>query len=323
MTRRSWRRAVAALIASMLLVGGFPAAAGAQMTVAFRITDGRITEMSGMARSPQAGLYWVVNDSGSGGVVYGVTGKGKVQGTLRYRAAPVDVEAVALHQDRLYVADIGDNANKRRTVAVYAFDRPRASGLTVSYRQWDFRYPDGPHDAETLLVTPDGRLNIVTKAAEGSIYRAPKTLSATRTNTLVKVGPAPAYVTDGLVLPGGRQLALLTYRQVLVVDAKTGIQQASAPVTGQKQAESLALSLSGRSLLVGSEGTKPNVLRLAIPAAPTAAPPPSAADPGNAEDPDDPGPTAAPNRRGTALAVGLAGLVAIVAGVVTGVVRRR
>lgn len=319
MAWRRWQRAVGTLLVSGLLAGGSAAVAAAETTVAFRITDRRVTGVSGMAADPQANLYWMVNDSG--GVVYGVNRKGKVRGTLRYRADPVSVEAVALHQDRLYVADIGDNAEKRRKVTVYYFDQPRASGLTVSYRAWDFRYPDGAHHAQTLLVTRDGRLSIVTKGAKGGLYRASKNPSTSKTNTLTRVHDAPPFVTDGVVLPGGRQLALLSDNRVLIVDAETGEQQASAPVTGQQRAESMALGLDRTSLLVASAGKKPTVVRIAIPG-PTAGPSTAPQDPGGGEEADVTDLTAAPNRRGTLLALGLAGLVAVVAGVVTAVVRR-
>ena len=97
------------------------------------------------------------------GVAYGIGLDGKVQGTLNFRAQPRDVEAVAVHEDRLYVADIGDNDGQRNSVRVYFFNNPRANGLTVTYHAYDFQYPDGPQDAETLLVDESGRLFIVTK----------------------------------------------------------------------------------------------------------------------------------------------------------------
>ena len=322
----AWRRALrggGAVGLAALLVGWFPTAASAA-TGGFTVTDSRITELSGMARDPQANLYWAVNDSGDSGVVYGVTSNGKVRGTLNFRDDPTDVEAVAVHDDRLYVADIGDNEAKRDDVRVYYFDEPRASGLTVSYRAWDFRYPDGPHDAETLLVTETDRLYIVTKGAEGGFYRAPAKPSRSGTNELTKVNDAPALVTDGVVLPGGQQIALLSYTQLTVVDAKSGDEVASAPLTGVKQAESLALSLDGQSLLVGSEGKRPKIVAMPIPgAAASASPSPAPSEAGGEEeDPADVPSTPLPAQKGTWLAVGLAAVVAVVAGTVVGVVRR-
>ena len=51
-------------------------------------------------------------------------------------------------------------------------------------------YPDGAHDAETLLVTPDGGLFIVTKGDTGpvALYRFPRELRPGATHQLERVG---------------------------------------------------------------------------------------------------------------------------------------
>ena len=323
------RRTGTALALALLLAGGFPAVAAAEDTVAFTLRDARITESSGLARDVAGGFYWTVNDSGSAGVVYGLQPDGKVRGTLNYRAAPRDVEAVAVHENRLYVADIGDNGSSRAMVTVYYFLNPRASGLTVTYNALDFRYPDGPHDAETLLVDPTGRLYVVTKGLQGgAIYAAPTNPSRSATNVLRRVADAPALVTDGTFLPDGR-IALLTYGSVEVLDGASYAKVADAPIPRQRQAESLTVNLAGDGLLVGSEGRASKVYAVPVPGAPAPTPTPSAdpsgssgagTDDGGEVDADVPPPTA--GGRGTLLALGLAGVVAVVAGVVVALARR-
>ncbi len=322
------RRAAGVGTLALLLAGGLPAAAGAADTVAFTIADSRITESSGLARDVANDLYWTVNDSGSGGTVYGLGDDGQLRGTLNFRAQPRDVEALAVDGTRLYVADIGDNEAVRDQVSVYILFNPRASGLTVMYQSLDFRYEDGPHDAETLLVDPDGRLLVVTKGAQGGIYQAPSSPSRSATNVLRRVGDAPAMVTDGLFLPDGT-LALLTYGSVEVLDGETYAPRSSTPIPRQPQAESLALDLAGEGLLVGSEGRRSKVFALPLPgagASPSADPSPTTtpADSGEDLDADPAEEDASPSigRRGTLLAVGLAAVVAVVAGVVVAVVRK-
>jgi hypothetical protein len=241
------------------------------------------------------------------------------------------VEAVAVQGNRLYVADIGDNEALRRQVSVYFLTNPRPSGLTVTYNSFDFRYPDGAHDAETLLVDGSGRLTIVTKGARGGVYQAPAQPSRTGVNELRKVGDAPALVTDGVFLPGDRQIALLTYGSVVVLDASTYAQVSSTPIPRQPQAESLAVNLAGDGLLVGSEGRDSAVYALPLPegsaGSPSATPSPTASAETTAAaqtGQDDSADAAAPDPRGrgTYLALGLAALVALVAGVVVAAVRR-
>ena len=286
MSVRRALQSAGAIVVALALCGLFPSIAAAKATVAFTIKDERVIESSGLARDTVAGLYWTVNDSGASGAAYGVQPNGKVRGSLNYLAQPEDVEAVAFHDDRLYLGDIGDNDEKRDFVRVYFFNHPRANGLTVDYRAYDFRYPNGSHDAETLLVNGKGRLFIVTKADKGGIYAAPKKPSRDGVNDLKRVGSAPAVITDGTFLPGDKQIALLSYDSVRVIDADTYKTVATAKIPRQPQAESITVSLDGKSLLVGSEGKKSKVYEMPVPGSETSTPTPT---PSGAPDQSDPG----------------------------------
>ena len=326
-------RSAALLLLTLGLASGLPLTASARATVAFTISDSRITESSGLATDSRARVYWTINDSGAGGVAYGLNSSGRVVGTLRYAAEPIDVEAVALHDGRLYVADIGDNTEVRDFVTVYYFDNARADGQTVGYRSWDLTYPDGPHNAETLLVDGSGRLFVVTKgAATGAVYAAPRRLQRSGINKLSKVGNAPAAVTDGTFLPGEERVALLTYGSIVVVDAKTYKTVGRADIPVQAQPESLTVSLDKSSLLVGSEGRQSRVYAVPIPpkksASPTPTPVESSTDPDTdsvpdqSDQPTEADSTTGRSRAGTLMALGLAGIVAGVAGAVVGLIRR-
>jgi hypothetical protein len=325
--RRALRSALTVLGALVLLLG-LPLAAAADDTVAFRITDSRITESSGLARDPEGGGYWTVNDSGDRGIAYRLNTDGEVTGTLEYRASPTDVEAVAMHDGRLYVADIGDNGADRDVITVYYFNHARASDQTVSYRSWEFRYPDGPHDAETLLVNGEGRLFIVTKGAPGAVYAAPDSPKRTAVNELERVGDAPAAVTDGTFLPGGDRIALLTYfGRIEVLDARSYEKVAEVAVPAQDQPESLTVSLTGKSLLVGSEGENAPVYAVPVPSdgsspTPTASPSEGGDDEPAPEEEAEAESNAGESRARTLLALGLAGLVAVAAGSVVAVAHK-
>jgi hypothetical protein len=321
MARMRAARRLGLLLLGVVLLAIVPTVAASEDTVAFTIKDARIIESSGLAADPDGNLYWTVNDSGDRGVAYGIGLDGKVQGTLNFRAQPEDVEAVAVSGDQLYVADIGDNNGDRSHVRVYSFSNPRANGLTVTYHAYDFSYPDGAHDAETLLVDESGRLFIVTKGQSAAIYKAPANPERESVNELEKVGSAPSNVTDGTFLPGGERIALLTYSSVQVIDANNYQDVVSAPIPEQPQAESLTLSLDQSSLLVGSEGKRSKVYSMPVPS--DASPTPTPSD-GPAAESDVPESQANSwqSQRGTLLALGLAGFVALVAGIVVGLVRK-
>ncbi|GAB3622927.1 hypothetical protein GCM10027418_10090 [Mariniluteicoccus endophyticus] len=301
------------------------------MAPAFTFSDERIAENSGMARDTGRQLFWVVNDSEDSGRVFAVGPDGKTKGTLEYAAKPVDVEAVAMAGNRLFVADIGDNQAQRDKITVYYFDQPAPNDdRSGSYRAWDFVYPDGAHDAETILVDKNGRIYFVTKGPQGAIYAAPKQLRSNGPNDLTRVADAPAFVTDGTFLPDGR-IALRTYVSVVVLDPELYSPVAQAVTPFQRQGEALTVSLDGKTLLLGSEGVGQVVLRIAVPeqlysdvpsGAPT--PPPSPTPtPAPAATSAAVEPTPASDRRGTLAAILMALAGSVVAGVVVALVGRK
>jgi hypothetical protein len=155
---------------------------------------------------------------------------GRVTGRLRIDGATVeDWEAVAVGQcpsgSCIYVADIGDNDADRDRITVYRIPEPAAASGSVKVPDvFHASYPDGAHDAESLLIAADGRLHVVTKGETGpvSMYRFPNELKSGTTVRLERVGepresrPAAENdrVTDGTVSPNGQWIALRSLNAV-------------------------------------------------------------------------------------------------------------
>ena len=143
-------RLVAVLVALPFLAGGVTAAVSADRgEVLFSFRDPAIVESSGLVA--RDGLVSTVNDSGDAGRVFTVDGTGRTVGVTTFADAPVDVEALApAGPGEVWVGDIGDNTASRDTIQVA--DVPvSASNLTTEPTVFDLAYPDGPHDAETLM----------------------------------------------------------------------------------------------------------------------------------------------------------------------------
>lgn len=328
---RGLRGVTVAILTMLLTLAWAGSPAQAESKVAFKITDGDIAESSGLTRDPDRGLYWTVNDSGDTGRAFALNESGVLQGTVSFRAQTTDVEAVQYHDGSLYVADIGDNDAGREFVTVYVLFDTDPNDSTVLYHAYDFSYPDGPHDAETLLIDKDGRLFLVTKGKKGGIYQAPAEPSRAGINTLTRVADAPAYVTDGQVLDDGR-IALRSYVDVKIIDPDDDYKVvAKAATPFQPQGESLTQELNGDGLLVGSEGKDSAVYRMDVPeqlgdapsagasppatsAAPTPSASPTAGRTPAADDAEDEESPSGAGRGGTTAAVLIAAVVAIVAG---------
>jgi hypothetical protein len=238
------------------------------------LSDGRILESSGLARSGYDDrVLWTHNDSGDLPRLFAVGKDGTTQGVLTLSGVnAVDWEAMSRlrHSDGtswLYVGDIGDNARLRGEISVHQVEEPRERGdqsvVPTTYR---FRYPDGRHDAEALLVHPRSkRIYIVTKNYYGGgIYVAPSSLSTTEVNELTRVADAPRNVTDGAIMYDGR-MVLRNYNGAFV-SSGPGEALTWFPLPSSMQGESLAVAPGYQTIYVGSEGYRSSVWEVPLPA---------------------------------------------------------
>src|SRR5678815_72504 len=181
-----------------------------QPTTVATIKDKSIAESSGLVASRTTpGAYWTNNDSGDGPFIYAFNTRGDSFGTFRVSGAQArDWEDIAAgpgpqpNRSYLYIGDIGDNDAVRPEVIVYRVAEPLLStstrqftksrpGSTEPAEAIRLKYPDGKHDAETLLVHPrTGNLYIVTKVliANPVVYEAVAPFTTGQSITMRKVG---------------------------------------------------------------------------------------------------------------------------------------
>lgn len=249
--------------------------------VVSRISDPRITESSGLAVSVKHDdLAYTINDSGNAPIVFAVQiSTGAVVGatTLTGRT-PLDTEAIAIDgEGMLWVADTGDNRERRTDVALYALPEPGPGRHLAAATRYPLTYPSGPADAETLLVNPrTGSKYVVTKGLfAGELLELPHTLSARHPNEAKDTGhEMPGLATDGVVSADGRYALVRTYSDVDRYDTTSWTLLGSEPTPSQPQGESIAIERSQKSYLIGSEGANSALIRvpLTVPKASTPVP---------------------------------------------------
>lgn len=313
----------------LALAPGVAAAADGEPVVA-TITDQRLSESSGMVQSTaDPELAYLVNDSGNAPVVYVVElATGDVVGTTRLAAQLADSEALAIGADeRLYVADIGDNAGERRRVDLYALDQPGRGAVTVSPQRYPVRYADGPHDAEALVSdVVDGSFYIVTKELfGGGVYRLGPLAADDVTVARRLDAAAPGLVTDADVARASGAVVLRTYTSAYLLAVPDWRLLGSVELPDQRQGETVAVIDGGPVVYVGTEGLPSPLLEVRVPQAawreldprPEAQPPPDPADPDDTPSADSLG------RAEWALILGSGLLVALTGALVLGRRRRR
>jgi hypothetical protein len=229
-------------------------------SVDFAYRDPAIVEASGLV--VRDGLFVTVNDSGDGGRIFAVDGSGETVGTTSWADEPTDTEALAPAGDgEVWVGDIGDNPGSRSSITVLRV--PVGPGdRTVEPAAYELVYPDGAHDAETLLAHPrTGQLFVVTKDIfGGTVYAAPRALSAERPNELTAVVDTKAFVTDGSFFPDGRSYVLRDYGTAAVYSFPDHERLASFRLPSQQQGEGIAVAEDG-SVHLNTEGQFSDVLR--------------------------------------------------------------
>jgi hypothetical protein len=229
--------------------------AGTPRTIPF--ANRLLTESSGVAVSrAQPGVLWTLNDSGNDPLLFATDTLGRDRGTFRVTGARnEDWEALRLARCGarmcIYIGDIGDNAERRHDVVIYrvpepevahagarsrATPSPRPTARATALR---VRYSDGPHDAESLIVTPGGDLLLLTKSGRAiRLYRVPASAwGAGRTVIADSLGVVPIVpeaaslrlVTDAALAPDGRRVAVRTYREIFFLRLRGSHLEADNP----------------------------------------------------------------------------------------------
>jgi hypothetical protein len=252
-------------------------------TVTGHVDGSEATELSGLALSAsQPGVLWSHNDSGDRARVFALRTDASLIASLDVPGAEaVDWEDIAIGPGGdLLLGDIGDNDEQRPSVAVYRVPEPKLADHPTTMApatRYTYTYPDGPHNAETLIADPrTGEVVIVTKALSGrsGVYSA--RLGAGTTQTLKRAGTIElglgGLATAGDVSADGRVVAVRTYTSLYVWSRRSGVSIARTLVDGdhctgatglgrEGQGEALALTRDGRSFYTVPEGAAPALRR--------------------------------------------------------------
>lgn len=203
-------------------------------TVVARLPGVAFAEISGIAASRQSpDVLWVHNDSGNAPAVFAIDTTGQIRARVPLPESAADLEDIAIarcptaERQCLFVADIGDNRAARDAVQIFVVPEPPVpaawdeedtvvDGIITLRRTW----PDGPQDAEALVVAPEGdRLWIISKVEEGpsavvgSDTRTPQA-ELRRITTFAAPGiavPMGQMITGADLHPDGERLAVRVY----------------------------------------------------------------------------------------------------------------
>jgi hypothetical protein len=248
-----------------------------------------IGDVSGLAASRvHPGTFWAVNDRSGTVPLVAIGLDGEDLG--RYSVEGVehrDWEAAAIGpgpdptRSYLYIGDIGDNEADRTSVSIIRVPEPRVPPdgnprVLPGAEIVSFVYPDGPHDAEALLVDPvTGEMLVIMKVLTGDadVFRVPtdgfgndEPIVAEHVGSVSIDLPddldarAGTQITDAALSPDGRIVLVRTFDSVrahanddddIVGALATAACQAPAPT--EVQGEAITVTADGAAYVTVSE----------------------------------------------------------------------
>jgi hypothetical protein len=259
-----------------------------QITITGRLQDKTMGETSGMAASGiNNELFYVHNDSGDTSRFFVIDATGKLRNTVYYNGDKSvwkgiqDCEDMAVGpgpkpgKSYIYLGDIGDNSFSRKAVTIYRMEEKKGvlNGTLKNARATPIylKYPDGPKDAEALMIDPlEKLLYIVTKRGDAvGVYTAPlisspgDTITLTKRSTLKFSGIKPLkWITAGDISKDGKHILLKSYQEVYYWDRRENesvwqsmLRKPQTPnYEEEKLGEALAFAADGKGYYTISEG---------------------------------------------------------------------
>lgn len=238
-----------------------------------------LVETSGLAASRvHPNVLYAHNDSGDSARIFVVGTNGAAQGVVSVTGAPaVDWEDIAVGKcpsgSCVFVGDIGDNDKVRDDISLVRFAEPALGATTAAADVFPLRYPDGRHNAETLVVDDAGAVYVITKETAGPVsvvaFGVPGAPGTALTGRIVATFVPPTFgipaVTGGDFFGGPcPRMLVRTYAAILLFEgvfgdgpaelAKRPFRTLQAPT--EQQGEAVAFSADGKSIFSASEGTR-------------------------------------------------------------------
>ena len=271
-----------------------------QINITGRLRIKELDEISGIAVSGiRKDIYYIHNDSGDTSRFFAITPDGSLKNVIYFKGDPsqplgaVDCEDIAVgigpdkNKSYVYLGDIGDNRGVRNYITIYRFEEKQNWAKDSLIKNAEvvpvhYKYPDGPKDAESLMIDPIEKLiYIVSKRADSvTVYTTPLNFKSNDTLVLSKKcklyfnGFRPfKWITAGDISRDGQQILLKSYEKVYYWKRSNNEpvwqtllkKPTELPYKPEKQGEAIGFTLDGNGYYTTSEGVFAPIYYYAIP----------------------------------------------------------
>jgi hypothetical protein len=236
------------------------------------VQPGLIDEASGIADSrSQPGNVWIEQDSGSPAELALLGYDGKLKGKISIpQFGNRDWEELAIGpgpqdgKNYIYIGDIGDNNNQNPVSQIYRLPEPTNLQTPITQvERINFRYPDGPRDAEAMFVEPQTKdIYIISKREQNvHLYRFKYPQNVNEVTVLEPLGELPSfgdgltgYVTGAAISPDGSEILIRTYASIFYWRRNSGQSVADALQYGTSRRLTSRLEPQGEAICFDKDG---------------------------------------------------------------------
>ena len=195
-----------------------------------------LKEASGIEKTNNYDLLWMLNDSGNKPIIYGVDMKGEIIREVIVKTKNKDWEDITSDGDgNLYVGDFGNNNNKRKDLKVLKIKyQDLLTKDKVEVEKIKFYYPpkqkfppkkkDRFYDAESMFYK-NGFIYVFTKSrvkgnyGKTSLYKIPikkGNYVAEYISEYKSCNDLHCWTTAAAISPNGKKVALLNHQSILI-----------------------------------------------------------------------------------------------------------
>lgn len=253
-----------------------------------KLSNKEMDEISGIAASSvNKDIYYIHNDSGDTSRFFAIKPDGQLKSTIYFKGDPDEAQGVGDFEDiavgpgpvpgksYVYAGDIGDNASNRKLIAIFRMEES-SKWTTVSIAHaksvpLHLIYPDGPKDAETMMIDPIGKLLYIISKRHDTVgvyttplnYRPNDTVMLTKRCSLFFPGLKPfKWITAGDISKDGQQVLVKSYVKVYYWRRKNNepiwqtLQRKpeELPYKMERQGEAIGFTPDGKGYYTTSEG---------------------------------------------------------------------
>ncbi len=209
--------------------------------------------------------FWVHNDSGDAPNIYLVNLSGELVATLDIGTKNIDWEDIAIHDNKIYIGEIGDNNAVYPCKKIYRVSEPQIDTTTLGAKlkaadveTMQFNFADSKRDCETLMVDPlSGDLIFVSKREDSVlVYQTPFVSATTGIEIMIKpIATLPiTQATAGDISRDGSQILIKNYQKIYYYTRATDRESITQALSRKPQILQYKAEPQGESIAWSSDG---------------------------------------------------------------------